>query len=341
MKKLLFILLVLMLTSCATAFQQIASISSPQMRLTDNGHFAYSEDDLVVDYNFWAQNGQVSFVITNNMDKDVYVDLGRSFLVVNGMTFDYFQNRTYSTNASSTVVSSSAYGASNTFALSAGMANAFASSYGGTAYGVSYGSSAGSSRTSASSHRTTSSSTVNRGVEYKEKEGVWIPAHSSRHFCEFSLLEVPYRQCGFARNPSKKEDMTLTFSEENSPYAFDNVLMFVVEGADRRVVNSFYVSALTNIQQTETYEEEELRNCDDSKTGETIRIYKFRSANRFFINYYFNSMSNGSGTDRLKKGAAVQPKATVTKKPADRKIKSANKKAGKKENRNFDDGLYQ
>ena len=270
------------------------------MRLADDGHFAYSQDDIVIDYNFWAPGGQVSFIITNNMDCDVYVDLSRSFLVVNGMTFDYFQNRTYSANSSSTLVSSSAYGASNTFALTAGMANSFASSYGDSAYGKTYGAAAGTSRTNAFSRRATTSSTVNSGIEYKEKEGVWIPAHSSRHFCEFSLLDAPYRQCGFARNPTKKEDMTLRFTENNSPYAFDNVLMLVVNGADRRVVNSFYISSLTNIQREETYEDKDGENCDGSKTYEKVRIYKFRSANRFYINYDFESEKNGASNDRLK-----------------------------------------
>ena len=312
MKNCLFILLLLALTSCATAFQQIASISSPQMRLSDDGHFAYSEDDIVVDYNFWAPSGHVSFVITNNMDSDVYVDLGRSFLVVNGMTFDYYQNRTFSTETSSTVVSSSAYGASSTFALSAGMANAYASSYGDTAYGDAYGVEAGSSRTTAFSRRSTVSSTVNKGVEYSEKEGVWVPAHSSRYFCEFSLLVAPYRKCGFARNPSKKEDMTLTFDASNSPYAFDNMLMLVVDGVDRRVVNSFYVSGIKNIQRSETYETEDEINCDGSKSGNTVRIYKFRSADRFYINYDFNPQSKGINTDRLKKRGSSGSRLTLS-----------------------------
>lgn len=160
MKKIMYLFSLLTLTSCAVAFQQIASISSPQMQLADDGHFAYSENDIVVDYNFWAPSGKMSFVITNNLESDVYVDLGRSFLVVNGMTFDYFQNRTYSSNSSETSLSG-------------------------------------------------------RGVEYKEKEGVWIPAHSSRRFCEFTLMDAPYRQCGFARNPSKDEDMTLSFTEKD------------------------------------------------------------------------------------------------------------------------------
>lgn len=291
MKKILYLFSLLALTSCAASFQQIASISSPQMRLTDDGHFAYSEEDIVVDYNFWAPSGQMNFIITNNLDSDVYVDLGRSFLVVNGMTFDYFQNRTYSFNSSDTILSGSGCETSNTFA--AGVATSRSDNPNGDAYGAGGGFS--SSKTF--SRGTGKSSTVNRGVEYKEKEGVWIPAHSSRRFCEFTLMDVPYRQCGFARNPSRNEDMTLSFTEKNSPYAFDNVLMLVVNGIDRRIVNSFYVSSLTNIQSDETYEDKHVENCDGSKSSEIVRIYKHLSANRFFINYDYNSQHDRDTDD--------------------------------------------
>lgn len=303
MKKLLLFVPILVLTSCATAFQQIASISSPQMSLRNDGKFRYRAEEIVVDYNFWAQNGQVSFVITNDSDNDVYVDLGRSFLIVNGMTFDYYQNRTYSSNSSSTIVSSSSYGASNTFAVANGMANAFASAYGNTASATAFTVESGSSRTSGRSSRTTSSSTINRGIEYTEKEGVWIPAHASRHFCEFSLLEAPYRRCGLARNPSKRENASITFTEENSPYAFDNMLMLVVNGEDHRLINSFYIDRITNILREETYTEEDARDCDNSKNGEKIEVLKFRSPNRFYINYEFNSKSGDN--DRVKKGSAM------------------------------------
>ena len=330
MKKVLILLsTVLALSSCATSFQQIASISSPQMKLGDNGKFSYTEDDIVIDYNFWAQNGQVSFVITNNMDSDVYVDLSRSFLVVNGYTFDYFQNRTWTSNASSTYVVSSAYGASNTFAQASTIAGAVASSYGNSSVALGGSDTYGSSRTSAFSRRSTSSSTVNRGVEIAEKEGLWVPAHSSRYFCEFSLMDVPYRQCGFARNPSKKEDASITFTQQNSPYTFDNIIMLVVNGKDRRLVNSFYVDKLTNIQEDQTYIEEDVRDCKDSKTGETVRIYKFASANKFYINYYYSNQSKSTSDDRVKKSNSIFNPVK----------NNASTKKGKS-TKTFDDGLY-
>ena len=307
------ILSILALNSCATAFQQIATISSPQIKLTDSGRYAYQTEDVVVDYNFWAENGQVSFVITNNLDTDVYVDLGRSFLVVNGMTFDYFQNRTYSTNSSSTTVSSSSYGASNTFGVANGVVNSSASPYRN-----------GSSYTTRYARRITSSNTVNNGLEYREKEGVWIPAHSSRHFSEFSLLEAPYRECGLARNPSKKEDMTAKFTKYDTPYTFDNVLMLVINGVDKRLVNTFFIESIKNIQYDETYTIDSRTNCDGSKSSLKYRYPIFTAANRFYINYEFNK-KNDLDTDRVKGGRTAYTKQPTT------KVK------GK---RSFADGIY-
>ena len=309
MKVLLTLLSVTALTSCATYFQQLASVSSSQMTTAPDGHFCYEQDGVTVDYNFWAPNGKFSFVLTNNLDTDIYVDLGRSFLVVNGLTFDYFQNRAYSTNSVSTVVSSSAFGTSYTYGGAVGYGNASASSYGNSAYGNAYSAVSGSSRTSASATSLTASSSVSRSIQYMEKEGVWVPAHSSRSFCEFSLMSVPFRKCGFARNPTKKEDMTLYFNESNTPYSFENMLMLVVDGSDRRVVNSFYVSELTNKQEVETYEEKDEVTCDGTPTGLKVRIYKYSSPGRFYIDYRFNPRDlTSGGNDREKK--AGSPSAT-------------------------------
>ncbi len=300
MKRTVLLLVVIALASCSTAYQQIANISSPQMKIRDDGKFCYNEEDIVVDYNFWAENGRVSFVITNNSDKDIYVDLSRSFLVVNGMTFDYFKNRTFSTNASSTVISSSAYSGLNTYATANGMADAFSSYYGGMGISTALATASGYSRTNGYSHRSSASNTIDVGVEYSEKSGVWIPAHSARSFCEFSLLGAPYRQCGLARNPSKREDATLTFTQNSTPLAFDNLLMLVVDGVDHRLTNSFYIERVTNLLYDQTYNDEIGEDCYGNKT-EKNRIFKFKSANRFYINYRMDSSSTNDRINKRKK----------------------------------------
>ena len=299
MKRVIYLLGALTLCSCATAYQQIATISSIQKMAPDDGIYRFVEEDVSVTYDFWAENGQVSFVISNNSDSDVYVDLAKSFLVVNGMTFDYYQKRSYSSSSQNTIASSYTYGGSNTFARATGMANAHASSYGDFTDASSFGVEWGTKSTSTTSQRITTISTVNTGIQYEEKEGVWIPANSSRKFSEFSLLETPYRKCGFVRNPWNNEDSTISFNERNTPYAFDNVLTIKIGDKEHRLVHSFYVENFSNYRRKQTYTKQPEENCDGTPTGYTLHIYKYYAANRFYINY--SIMPNGA-SDRLKTG---------------------------------------
>ena len=303
-KRILLFLSILAMSSCATVYYQVATIGSPQMKVSDDGEFRYNENDLTVDYNFWSKYGKVGFVITNNTNDDIYIDLSRSFLVVNGMTFDYYQNRTYISEVSSTYVSSSAYGGSNTFAYASGWASGSASTIGNTTFadGVSYGS--GRSMTSAFARSSTSSSTSKSGIEVTEKEGVWIPAHAARYFCEFSLLEAPYRKCGLPRNPSRNENASIDFTEDNTPYAFENRIMVVVGDQERHLVNSFYIQNITNLRESEAVQEDDARDCSGNKTGETIKIYKYRAQNRFYIEYKYGGQFSTTSNDRVKSNSS-------------------------------------
>ena len=160
MKKAFILLsLSLMLASCATAYQQIATVQSSQATHSRDGTLSFSSDNVVVDYDFWSLGGEVSFVLTNKSDNDIYIDLSRSFLVVNGMTFDYFKNRTYSSTFTNVVYNPS-QGKSSAYAMAKNMDNAAKNTTINGAFGKS----------------------ASRGVEYVEKEGVWVPAHSSRYF---------------------------------------------------------------------------------------------------------------------------------------------------------------
>ncbi len=293
MKRLAIILLVFAVCSCATMYQQIATVSSPDIQLSNDGSFSYKSSDVTLDYNFWSEKGVVSFMLTNNTDKDVYIDLSRSFLVVNGMTYDYFQNRTFISNSTSTTITSSSYGNSTSSAYVSGT-----SSY-----------SSGFGSASAYLSRKTTSNTRNAGVEYKEKEGVWIPPHSSRFFCEFSLLDSPYRQCGLARNPSKKEVSSVVFfNEQNSPFVFNNTIMLVINGKDQRLQNKFYIEQIENILYEETYYYVNAYSCDGSKLEENELILKYKSPDRFYLDYMIEKHLPHSKTDRLKKNNNWSPK---------------------------------
>ena len=50
-------------------------------------------------------------------------------------------------------------------------------------------------------------------VEYAEKDVVCIPAHSYKTFTEFSIATSVFRECGFVRDPSKKETAVREYPE--------------------------------------------------------------------------------------------------------------------------------
>lgn len=292
--KILSLLMVLALASCSAPYHQIATIGSAQMKVSEDGRFSYSENDITVDYDFWSKYGKVGFVVTNNTKEDIYIDLSRSFLIVNGMTFDYYQSRIYKADYSKTYFSSSSFTGANTFAHANGWYathmhpnGKFGYANGGELFYID------------SFHSSSdSSSTVKRGFEIAEKKGVWIPAQASRYFCEFSLLEAPYRECGLPRDPSKKESASVDFTEQESPYYFENRIMVVSKGEERHLVNSFYIQNITNMPESKAVSEEQELDCSGKKTGEDVKVYRLRAKNRFYIIYKYK----GSNNDRLKKG---------------------------------------
>lgn len=153
------------------------------MSVSDDGTFSYNENDLTIDYDFWSDHGKVGFIITNNTNEDIYIDLSRSFLIVNGMTFDYCRNRTYKSKTS-------------------GIVNNLCSEKGTTADNR-------KSMTYVLDKDATSPDRYNYNIETTEKEGVWIPAHAARYFCEFYLLQDTYRRYGLPLNPSRKKMQAL------------------------------------------------------------------------------------------------------------------------------------
>ena len=98
MKKLFLLLAIAswLLTSCTpSVFMQIATLSSDNVNLQKNGSFAYKDTLMTIEYDFWSKTGKFSFLITNNSDNDIYLNLSESYFVNNGYAYDYYRARTY------------------------------------------------------------------------------------------------------------------------------------------------------------------------------------------------------------------------------------------------------
>ena len=210
--------------------------------------------------------------IIKNTNEDIYIDLSRSFLIVNGMTFDYCRNRTYKSKTS-------------------GIVNNLSSEKGNTADNR-------KSMTYVLDKDATSPDRYNYNIETTEKEGVWIPAHAARYFCEFYLLQDTYRRCGFPLNPSRKEKASIDFNEKDTPYAFENRLMIMVNGQEQRLVNYFYINNITNLHESEAIEQGYIRDCFGHPTEEKFKRCKYQASNRFYINYEYGGKLSADSNDR-------------------------------------------
>lgn len=272
-------------------FRQIGTISSDNVKLSDKG-FEYTDSNITISYNFWSKFGNVSFVITNNTDNNIYLLKDQCFFVQNGWAQDYYKNRTYVETSSiaqtaGASVETQLYGqlSDNTQR----MINIRSKP------SVSY-----SSLMSESASGTVSQSEqYGYSVETPEQKIICIPAHSSKRFSEFVIRVWPYRACGFTRDPLEEgEGVNWSFSSAlDSPNSFENRLVFNIEGKIVPIVNKFYISKLTNIYEPYSYSREEIKDCNGRNVDE-FEIERLSGSNKFYINY---ECEEGVDNDRIKK----------------------------------------
>ena len=58
----------------------------------DRGYY-YEDENCRISYNFWSENGDASFQVTNLTDEVLYIVKDKCFFIKNGVSNDYFQNR--------------------------------------------------------------------------------------------------------------------------------------------------------------------------------------------------------------------------------------------------------
>ena len=185
--------------SCTQSFYQIYTMDSKDLKMQDNS-LLFENADCQVSYNFWSDGGYVSFAFKNKTDRDIFINMNESFLVVNGNAHNYFEAKTYT------------YGSA--FATSIG----YGESLGVSLYGKTgiwsnkhYTASAGVAA------RISSGSAIMNSVSRKEQEVVCIPAYSFKTFSKFCLTPDIYQKCEEKVDyPSKKVSLA-KFDSDNSP----------------------------------------------------------------------------------------------------------------------------
>ena len=242
-KKNLFNLVCVVVTSvlsvsCSQNFYQVYTMDSNDLKMQDNS-LLFENADCQVSYNFWSDGGHVSFAFKNKTDKDIFINMNESFLVVNGNAHNYFEAKTYTYG--SAYATTIGYGESLGVSLS-GNTGIWANKQ--------YTDSAGVAAS------VQSRSAIMNTVSRKEQEIVCIPANSFKTFSKFCLSPVIYQKCVKKVDfPSNRASLA-KFDSTNSPIIMNNRLTygFNNDAMDKHIDNVFWLGEIENFSEKSAIE---------------------------------------------------------------------------------------
>jgi len=268
MKRFLLLCVVgLLLSSCSTIYYQVYKVQPINDSSKSNNSLCYEDENCIVCYDFWGNGGSVRFLVFNKTTKNMYIDMKESFFIRDGIAYDYFLNREFTSSASITssftTSQSSMYtnSATSTYGVMASRANSVAvSGYDFAGFRQTNAFSAGvgtvkiaglsASKSLASSETTVSSKTLSSGVNIREKDIVCIPSKTSKIISEYNINKKLYIDSNLHLYPSafKSDIKTSHFSEELSPLVFSNRISYIIEGNENaiKIEHKFYVSEISN-----------------------------------------------------------------------------------------------
>jgi hypothetical protein len=251
MKKLILPFFSLLLTSCTvTNYYQVYKTNTENGTVIEN-NIVFEDDNCSVHYNLWKEGGNMGFSIYNKTENNLTVDLTKTFFVLNGVAFEYFQNRTFtrSSNIGATV----------------------------TKYNYPY-------------YRTdnitnvTGSNSAGFSTTYIEKPQLTIPAKTHINISEYIVTNTLFTDCNLPKYPTRKNLRTLKYSADNSPFSFYNIITYSTTADTLKIENKFYVSEITNYLATEMYARIDTSNCG-KKLDFPIRVFKEVTPDKFYIKY--------------------------------------------------------
>lgn len=247
-------ILCILLASCSNTYQfcqvsETKPVNKEVLKKGGNGEYQYENSQCIISYNFWSNGGTADFEFYNKTNEIIYIDLAKSFFVVNGMAYDMFRNREWSHGSTMNVASSMSYGygASRSAELSAGRIEPIPTPGGPVT--------ANTTKSASRSVKATSSRAMEHSessiVTVKEKQIIAVPPHTKKHVKTYNISSEPMLSCDIQRYPSQKS--RLNFTVEASPYHFSDIITYTVGDNVQPVTinNDFYVSSVTNYAEPE------------------------------------------------------------------------------------------
>lgn len=282
----------IILQSCSTVYNYLQVVKTRPSEensgftVSSNG-FEFRNDDLVVMYRMWSENGRTLFYIYNISNQIMYVDLAKCFFIKDGFAFNYYEEATYSETYSSNIIntSSSSYSEMLMASKSASVSNNYLghflslpmASYLPTASSSSATLSA--SRSAAVSASVSNSVSVATGksstVAKKEQQVIAIPPMSGKYIDAFQIADGHFLDCALTNYPSDKS--SISYTKEDSPICFTNYITYKIgeSSEDKTLRHEFYISEISNyVKSAYTVYEKRDKRCDAVMTPTEAKTEK-------------------------------------------------------------------
>lgn len=265
---LLIAIAAIVFTSCKSTIYYQVYKTAPSNEMVNKGNkIAYEDENCMVSYNLWEDGGNMGFLFTNKTEKDIYLYLEESYFILNGIAYNYYKDRVFTSTASSGVSESSGVSASKSI------------------WGINYfnylQTNKGAVSKSAELMQSKGSS-----VSFNEQKIVCVPSNTSKVINEYNITSSLVRDCDLLRYPSRKRIRTKYYSEKESPLVFSNRITYALENSSNviKFENEFYVTEVTNYPEKEVVENEYTEFCGE-KSNEKEKYFKNTSPDKFYLRY--------------------------------------------------------
>ncbi len=267
MKSILTVLLASLLTSCATTFYQVYKVSPSDRIVNNESTLVYEDENCKVFYNLWGEGGDIGFRFYNKTDVDIFLNLQKSFFILNGIAYDYYKNRIFTNSTSAELSTSQATTASKSVT------------------GFNFSDLLQTNKIQ-STNKVGIMSSSGYSVAFNEEKVICIPSKTSKIITEYNINESLYRDCDLFKYPKSDQIKSKSFSKSDSPIVFSNRISYAVGNSDNliRFENEFYVAEITNYPENEILETGYDEYCGQKSI--TLKSYfKDVSPDKFFIKY--------------------------------------------------------
>lgn len=275
MKKLLYISAIAFLCACAPqSYYQLYKVSTNGLEQKNNC-LTFENEHCIVSYNLWGESGDLSFLLYNKTDKDMFVIMPQSFFIKNGIAYDYYTNAIH---ISRLVVQS---GKATSYA------NSYASIFGNSALGI------GRAATYAEAATAENSTTT------KEMAVICIPPRAAKSFNGFQLIADAYKDCDdYEFNYPKKVSDFITYEKDDSPWKFRNRIAYTFDETNQTceyIENELWVSYLQNYYYSEMEKRIKATTCETNYSTTTTIILN-EAPNSFYNSYKKTAGATKSST---------------------------------------------